>query len=63
MADTTPRTVLERFPAGSPRGSWPADEFAAQQREQGQDTRVVMDVRTDQFLAVRRQPRPLTWHT
>jgi hypothetical protein len=52
MADTTPRTVLERFPAGGPRGSWPADEFAAQQREQGQDARVVMDLRTDQFLAV-----------
>lgn len=22
------RTVLERFPAGHPRSSWPADEFA-----------------------------------
>jgi hypothetical protein len=27
---TTPtRTVLERFPAGGPRGSWPAEAFAS----------------------------------
>ncbi|MFJ1701673.1 hypothetical protein ACIOHC_43070 [Streptomyces sp. NPDC088252] len=31
------RTVLERFPAGHPRGSWPADEYAAAQRAQGRD--------------------------
>ncbi|MER5901822.1 hypothetical protein ABZW44_08890 [Streptomyces mirabilis] len=52
MADTTLRTVLERFTAGGPRGSWPADEYAAQQRDQGQDARVVMDLRTDQFFVV-----------
>jgi hypothetical protein len=47
------RTVLERFPAGGPRGSWPAEEYAAAQRAQGYpDTRVVMDLRTDQFLLV-----------
>ncbi len=38
---TTPvperRTVLERFPDGPPRGSWPADEFAVAQRAQGTD--------------------------
>ncbi|MFD7377699.1 hypothetical protein [Streptomyces mirabilis] len=52
MADTTPRTVLERFPASGPRGSWPADEYAAQYRDQGQDARVVMDLRTNQFLVI-----------
>ncbi|MER7056756.1 hypothetical protein [Streptomyces sp. NPDC000351] len=46
------RTVLERFPAGGPRGSWPADEYAARQRAQGQHARVVMDLRTDQFLVI-----------
>jgi hypothetical protein len=47
-----PRTVLERFPAGHPRGSWPADEYAAAQRDQGRDARVVMDLASDQFLVV-----------
>ncbi|WP_331760788.1 hypothetical protein [Streptomyces sp. NBC_01238] len=46
------RTVLERFPAGHPRGSWPADEYAAAQRAQGRDARVVMDLASDQFLEV-----------
>jgi hypothetical protein len=46
------RTVLERFPAGGPRRSWPADEYAARQRAQGQHARVVMDLRTDQFLVI-----------
>ncbi|KOG14599.1 hypothetical protein [Streptomyces viridochromogenes] len=50
---TPSRTVLERFPAGSPRGSWPAEEYAAAQRTQGHpDARVVMDLPTDQFLVV-----------
>ena len=54
MKDTTTaqRTVLERFPAGAPRGSWPAEEFAASQRDQGVDARVVMDLKSDQFLVV-----------
>ncbi|MET7688008.1 hypothetical protein ABZT06_08505 [Streptomyces sp. NPDC005483] len=46
------RQVLERFPAGSPRGSWPAEEFAAARREEGQAAAVVMDLDTDQFLVV-----------
>ncbi|MEV0694848.1 hypothetical protein [Streptomyces sp. NPDC050388] len=47
------RTVLARFPAGHPRGSWPADEYAAAQRAQGTtDARVVMDLASDQFLVV-----------
>ncbi|MFG2394620.1 hypothetical protein ACGFYF_37915 [Streptomyces lavendulae] len=48
----TQRTVLERFPAGHPRGSWPADEYAAAQRAQGTNARVVMDLASDQFLVV-----------
>ncbi|AVH61735.1 MULTISPECIES: hypothetical protein [Streptomyces] len=46
------RTVLERFPAGAPRGSWPAEEYAAAQRAQGTDVQVVMDLVGDQFLVV-----------
>ncbi|MFH9968375.1 hypothetical protein ACH4PR_44945 [Streptomyces mirabilis] len=50
---TRPRTVLERFPAGGPRGSWPAEEYAEAQRAQGTtDARVVMGLRSDQFLVV-----------
>ncbi|MFF3488716.1 hypothetical protein ACFYXC_36415 [Streptomyces sp. NPDC002701] len=54
MAVTTAqsRTVLERFPAGGPRGSWPAEECAAAQRAQGTDGQVVMDLDSDQFLVV-----------
>jgi hypothetical protein len=54
MAATTAqsRTVLERFPAGAPRGSWPAEEYAAAQRAQGTDAQVVMDLGSDQFLVV-----------
>ncbi|MFF9607630.1 hypothetical protein ACF1GY_36115 [Streptomyces sp. NPDC014684] len=46
------RTILERFPAGAPRGSWPAEEYAAAQRAQGTNAQVVMDLRTDQLLVV-----------
>ncbi|MCF3180023.1 hypothetical protein IPZ70_08720 [Streptomyces polychromogenes] len=52
MTTVAPRTVLERFPAGHPRGSWPADEYAAAQRAQGRDVHVVMDLTTDEFLVV-----------
>ncbi|MFE2879634.1 hypothetical protein ACFXG6_33325 [Streptomyces roseus] len=51
-ATTQARTVLERFPAGAPRGSWPAEEYAAAQRAQGTNAQVVMDLPTDQFLVV-----------
>ncbi|WP_320773945.1 hypothetical protein [Streptomyces sp. CRN 30] len=44
--------VLERFPAGSPRGSWPAEEFAAARRAQGEPATVVMDLKSDAFLVV-----------
>ncbi|MEU9211423.1 hypothetical protein AB0D27_26680 [Streptomyces sp. NPDC048415] len=46
------RTVLERFPAGGPRGSWPAEEFAQLRRLEGQAAEVVMDLATDAFLVV-----------
>ncbi|MEU5043183.1 hypothetical protein [Streptomyces griseorubiginosus] len=46
------RTVLERFPAGSPRGSWPAEEFAADRRAAGEPAEVVMDLKTDTFLVI-----------
>jgi hypothetical protein len=51
-AATPTRTVLERFPAGAPRGSWPAEEYAAAQRALGTDAQVVMDLGSDQFLVV-----------
>nr|WP_199293308.1 MULTISPECIES: hypothetical protein [unclassified Streptomyces] len=46
------RTVLERFPAGGPRGSWPAEEFAHARRLEGLPAEVVMDLATDTFLVV-----------
>lgn len=45
--------VLESFPAGPPAGgAWPADEFAAERRAEGQATSVVMDLDADAFLVV-----------
>jgi hypothetical protein len=46
------RTVLERFPAGAPRGSWPAEEFAADRRREGIPARVVQDLPSDLFLVI-----------
>ncbi|MFF7202808.1 MULTISPECIES: hypothetical protein [unclassified Streptomyces] len=46
------RTVLEWFPAGGPRGSWPAEEFARQRRDEGQPAEVVMDLESDAFLVI-----------
>lgn len=46
------RMVLERFPAGGPRGSWPAEEFAQARRQEGQTVEVVMDLTSDTFLVV-----------
>lgn len=46
------RTVLERFPAGEPRGQWPAESFAAARRRDGVPARVVMDLATDSFLVI-----------
>ena len=44
--------VLERFPAGAPRGSWPAEEYAARRRAEGEPATVVMDLTSDVFLVV-----------
>jgi hypothetical protein len=49
VAEPTNR-ILETFPAGGPRGSWPAEEFAAARRAEGINATVVMDLTTDTFL-------------
>lgn len=49
---TLSRTVLARFEAGHPRGQWPAEGFAAEQRRQGVPARVVMDLDSDSFLVI-----------
>lgn len=51
MAMTT-RQILAEFPAGAPRGSWPAEEFAAEQRRQGQPATVRQDIARDVFIVV-----------
>lgn len=55
LASYVRRPVLERFPAGDPRGSWPAEDFAAQRRAEGQSAEVVMDLASDSFLVVAEQ--------
>ncbi|WP_137990913.1 hypothetical protein [Streptomyces vilmorinianum] len=52
------RTVLERFPAGGPRGSWPAEEFARARRDEGLPAEVVMDLDSDAFLVIVQQRTP-----
>lgn len=47
-----PRIVLERFPAGGPRGSWPAEKFAEARRMEGVQAEVVMDLEADAFLVI-----------
>ncbi|NEA40627.1 hypothetical protein [Streptomyces sp. SID11385] len=44
--------VLDRFPAGGPRGSWPAEERAARERAAGRAATVVMDLASDDYLVV-----------
>ncbi|MFJ4683452.1 hypothetical protein ACIQNG_27490 [Streptomyces sp. NPDC091377] len=46
------RRVLERFPAGGPRGSWPAEEFARARQLEGLAAEVVMDLASDAFLVI-----------
>ena len=50
------RVVLERFPAGGSRGSRPAEEFARARRMEGQQAEVVMDLASDAFLVIVREP-------
>ncbi|MEU5250153.1 hypothetical protein [Streptomyces longwoodensis] len=47
--------MLERFPAGGPRGSWPAEEFAQARRLEGMPAEVIMDLATDTFLVIVRR--------
>jgi hypothetical protein len=48
----TARLVLADFPAGGPRGSWPAEEKAQQLRDSGQPVVVRMDLAGDRFIVV-----------
>jgi len=41
--------VVFTSPAGGPRGSWPADEKAAEIRSNGGQAEVKMDPKTDSF--------------
>ncbi|MFI6643959.1 hypothetical protein [Streptomyces sp. NPDC050504] len=49
--------VLERFPAGGPRGNLPAEEFARARRAEGVAAEVVMDLESDAFWVVVRGAR------
>jgi hypothetical protein len=51
-APAAPRRVLERFPAGAPRGSWPAEEFAHARRCEGLNVEVLMSLDEDAFLVI-----------
>jgi hypothetical protein len=44
------RPVLAEFPAGHPRGSWPAEEYADRLRAEGRTVRVIMSLDEDAFL-------------
>ncbi|MEV1047608.1 hypothetical protein [Streptomyces sp. NPDC049916] len=46
------KMVIKEFPAGAPRGSWPAEEFVAGLRAQGMNAEIVMDLSADAFLVV-----------
>jgi hypothetical protein len=48
----TAREVLADFPAGGPRGSWPAEEKAQQLRNAGTPAEVLMDLDADRFIVV-----------
>ncbi|MEU4051290.1 hypothetical protein AB0F09_19085 [Streptomyces olivaceus] len=47
------REILADFPAGNPRGSWPAEEKAAELTASGTPAAVAMDLDSDRFLVVR----------
>ncbi|MEU9193068.1 hypothetical protein [Streptomyces hundungensis] len=54
-------SVIGRFPAGGPRGSWPAEELAAQLRRRGRQATVVMDLESDAFLVIERRHEEATY--
>lgn len=45
-------SIIKTFPAGAPRGSWPAEEFAAARRAEGQPATVIMDLPSDSFHVI-----------
>lgn len=45
--------ILDRTPAGHPRGAWPAEELAQQFRDSGVPATVVQDIDSDSFLVVK----------
>lgn len=49
ITSTVGHPILESFPAGAPRGSWPAEEFAHARRMEGLAVEVVMNLATDTF--------------
>lgn len=51
-AGTYVRPVLAVFPAGHPRGSWPAEERARELTESGTPATVRMDPARDRFIVV-----------
>lgn len=46
------REILADFPAGGPRGSWPAEEKAAELTASGTPATVRMDLDSDRFIVV-----------
>jgi hypothetical protein len=46
------RRILAEYPAGGPRGSWPAEEKAAELTAQGQPATVRQDIARDVFIVV-----------
>lgn len=48
----TAREILADFPAGGPRGSWPAEEKAAELTRAGTPATVRMDLARDRFIVV-----------
>lgn len=48
----TAREILADFPASHPRGSWPAEEKAAELRAAGVPATVRMDLPNDRFIIV-----------
>ena len=51
MAVTT-RTILAEFPAGGPRGSWPAEAKAHELTKAGTPATVRQDIKRDVFIVV-----------
>lgn len=46
-------TIIQRYPAGGPRGHLPAAEHVAQLHREGQaDAEFIMDLPSDDFLVV-----------